>query len=60
LLNDRYVPAKWVKDKLTLSNGAVYNLAHSGEVEVVRIGNSIRFSEASLMEWLDRQRLTAA
>lgn len=58
-IDDRYLAPKRVREIADLSNGAVYRLAHSGEVKVVRIGGCLRFSEASLRAYLARQTIAA-
>lgn len=43
-----------VADQLSISVGAVYALARSGELPSARIGVSVRISSAGLREWIAR------
>ena len=44
-----------VKEILGVSRKKAYELCHSGDFKIVRIGRSIRVSKSSFDEWLEKQ-----
>jgi excisionase family DNA binding protein len=51
-----FFTVKQVAEQLHVSNGLIYKLAASGELEHHRIGAALRFSENQLQAYLDRSR----
>ena len=47
-----YLTAEEVAQKLNFTTNYIYRLAKAGEIPHVRIGRTVRFSEAELEIWL--------
>jgi len=49
----RYISVDELKNRLSISRAKAYELAHSGSLETLKIGSSLRISEDSLAAWLE-------
>ena len=52
----KWITVEEMRNRLSISKNQAYQIAHSGSLETVKIGRSLRINEESLSRWLESLR----